>query len=293
MHIRQAVKCSIEKKNRSAITVPVLLHVRVRFISLNLLFADYASARTSSVHTFQTSVDYHTSSFAHPSSPSLQLPQSTQITSMSSLSHLASLPSPSSSLDVMTRISTTRTADYAPTKKSSVHTFQTSVGYHTSSSFAHPSSPSPQLPQSTQITSMSSLSHSASLPSPSPSLDVMTRIPTTLTEKFSHMGTRSLETRPALRTSRSILPLTLNTEVESLLSVSSEEVTNQVIYTGIHTSSVNTGEPNYSEPSEVGFPIRKKLLFPFVSMWRGSSDTTSPKSSWLWQKSNWIDTLGA
>ena len=293
MHIRQAVKCSIEKKNRSAITVPVLLHVRVRFISLNLLFADYASARTSSVHTFQTSVDYHTSSFAHPSSPSLQLPQSTQITSMSSLSHLASLPSPSSSLDVMTRISTTWTADYAPTKKSSVHTFQTSVGYHTSSSFAHASSLSPQLPQSTQITSTSSLSRSASLPSPSPSLDVMTRIQTTHTGKFSHMGTRSLQTRPALRTSRSILPLTLNTEVESLLPVSSEEVTNQVIYTVIHTSSVNTGEPNYSEPSEVGFPIRKKLLFPFVSMWRGSSDTTSPKSSWLWQKSNWIDTLGA
>ena len=73
------------------------------------------------------------------------------------------------------------------------------------------------------------------------------------------MGTRSLQTRPALRTSRSILPLTLNTEVESLLPVSSEEVTNQVISTGIHTSSVNTGEPNYSEPSEVGFPIRKKL----------------------------------
>ena len=267
---------------------------RVRFISLNLLFADYASARTSSVHTFQTSVGYHTSSsFAHPSPPSLQLPQSTQITSMSSLSHLASLPSPSSSLDVMTRISTTRTADYAPAKKSSVHTFQTSVGYHTSSSFAHPFSLSRQLPQSTQITSTSSLSHSASLPSPSPSLDVMTRIQTTHTRKFSHMGTRSLQTRPALCTSRSILPLTLNTEVESLLPVSSEEVTNQVISTGIHTSSVNTGEPNYSEPSEVGFPIRKKLLFPLVSMWRGSSDTTSPKSSWLWQKSNWIDTLGA
>ena len=261
MHIRQAVKCSIEKKNRSAITVPVLLHVRVRFISLNLLFADYASARTSSIHTFQTSVDYHTSSFAHPSSPSLQLPQSTQITSMSSLSHLASLPSPSSSLDVMTRISTTRTADYAPTKKSSVHTFQTSVGYHTSSSFAHASSLSPQLPQSTQITSTSSLSRSASLPSPSPSLDVMTRIQTTHTGKFLHMGTRSLQTRPALRTSRSILPLTLNTEVESLLSVSSEEVTNQVIYTGIHTSSVTTGEPNYSEPSEVGFLIRKSCCF--------------------------------
>ena len=69
------------------------------------------------------------------------------------------------------------------------------------------------------------------------------------------MGTRSLQTRPVLRTSRSIQPLTLNTEVESLLSVSSEEVTNQVIYTGIHTSSVNTGESNYSEPPEVGFPI--------------------------------------
>ena len=178
------------KKNRSSITVPVLLHVRVRFRSLNLLFADYAPARTSTVHTFRTS-----------------------------------------------------------------------VGYHTSSSFAHPSSPSLQLPQSTQITSMSSLSHSASLPSPSPSSDVMTRIQTTHTRKFSHMGTRSLKTRPALCTSRSILPLTLNTEVESLLSVSSEEVTNQVIYTGIHTSSVTTGEPNYSEPSEVGFLIRKSCCF--------------------------------
>ena len=94
------------------------------------------------------------------------------------------------------------------------------------------------------------------------------------------MGTRSLKTRPALCTSRSILPLTLNTEVESLLSVSSEEVTNQVIYTGIHTSSVITGEPNYSEPSEVGFLIRKGCCFYQCKCEKGPV-IPLPKSPWL------------
>ncbi|XP_022803649.1 uncharacterized protein LOC111340985 isoform X2 [Stylophora pistillata] len=124
----------------------------------------------------------------------------------------------------------------APVMKSSVHTS------------LYPSSPSPQ---STQPFSMSLLSHLASLTSPSPSFNTLTRSPTTHTGKYSHTGTRSLQTRPALQTSRSVLPSASKAELASLLPVDSEEVTSQLLKTGMPSSLFSTREANYSEPSEL------------------------------------------
>lgn len=77
-------------------------------------------------------------------------------------------------------------------------------------------------------------------PSPSHSLGATTRSPITETDKFSafvstQMETRSLQTRPALRSSGPILPSTSKAELESFSPVNSEETSSQVTNTGIRT----------------------------------------------------------
>ena len=148
-------------------------------------------------------------------------------------------------------------SDYAPSKTSSVHTVPTASSSHTPSS-SYLSSPSLQLPQSTQTSSLSPMPQPSSSPSPSPSLGATTQGTATHTGKFSsfvstHIETRSLQTMPALHSSGPILLSTSTAELESSLPVNSEEISNQVVNTGIPKSSVSTGEPNYSEPSEVSF----------------------------------------
>ena len=157
-------------------------------------------------------------------------------------------------------------SDYAPSKTSSVHTVPTASSSHTPWS-SYLSSPSLQLPQSTQTSSLSPMPQSSSLspmpqssssPSPSPSLGATTQSTATHTGKFSsfvstHIETRSLQTMLTLHSSGPILLSTSTAELESSLPVNSGEISNQVVNTGIPKSSVSTGEPNYSEPSEVSF----------------------------------------
>ncbi|PFX17330.1 hypothetical protein AWC38_SpisGene18361 [Stylophora pistillata] len=165
---------------------------------------------------------------------------------------------------------------YAPNSTSLVSVFPTTVIR---------SSPTPicsfsLLSQSSQTSPLSPIPRPTASPSPSHSLGATTRSPITETDKFSafvstHMETRSLQTRPALRSSGPILPSTSKAELESFSPVNSEETYYQVTNTGIPTlsssssssslssslslsssslsssSSVSTGEPNYSEPSEL------------------------------------------
>ena len=67
------------------------------------------------------------------------------------------------------------------------------------------------------------------------------------------METSSLQTRPVLHSAGPIFPSTSTAELESFLPVNSEEISDHMINTGIPKSSASTEEPNYSEPSEVGF----------------------------------------
>ncbi|XP_027044601.1 uncharacterized protein LOC113672512 [Pocillopora damicornis] len=146
---------------------------------------------------------------------------------------------------------------YAPSTSSSGSfiTVPTAVSSpNPSSMFAF--SPSPQLSQSMQTFSQSLSPQPTTSPSPSPSLDATTGSPTKHTDKFStfvskHVETSSLQTRPVLHSAGPILPSTSTAELESFLPVSSEEISNHVINTGIPKSSASTEEPNYSEPSEL------------------------------------------
>ncbi|XP_066030217.1 uncharacterized protein [Pocillopora verrucosa] len=147
---------------------------------------------------------------------------------------------------------------YAPstTSSESLNTVPTTVSSpNPSSMFAL--STSPQLSQSMQQTfSLTLLPQPTTSPSPSPSLDATTGSPTKHTDKFStfvskHVETSSLQTRPVLHSAGPILPSTSTAELESSLPVSSEEISNHVINTGIPKSSASTEEPNYSEPSEL------------------------------------------
>ena len=148
-------------------------------------------------------------------------------------------------------------SDYAPLKTSSVHTFSTASSSHTPWS-SYLCLPSLQLPQSTKTSSLSPMPQPSSSQSSSPSLGATTKSHATHTDKFStfvstHIETRSLQTMPALHSSGPILLSTSTAELESSLPVNSEKISNQVVNTGIPKYSVSTGEPNYSEPSEVSF----------------------------------------
>lgn len=154
---------------------------------------------------------------------------------------------------------------YAPstTSSESFTTVPTTVSSPNPSMFTL--STSPQLSQSIQTFSLSLSPQPTTSPSPSSSLDATTRSPTKHTDKFStfvskHVETSSLQTRPVLHSAGPILPSTSTAELESFLPVSSEEISNHLINTGIPKSSASTEEPNYSEPSEVGFLFEEQLL---------------------------------
>ncbi|XP_022777566.1 uncharacterized protein LOC111318990 [Stylophora pistillata] len=236
--IRLNVTCHV---NTSSITQSPMERCMLFKASGNVTY--YAPSKTMSVLAVTTALSSHTPSSFYSSLPSLQLPQSAQIFSLPPKPQPTLSPLPSPSLSATTS---------SPTA-------------HTPSSF-YSSSPSLRLPQSAQKFSLPPKLQPTLSPLPSPSLSATTRSLTMHTDRFStflstHIQTSSLQTRPALRSSRPILPPTSKAEMESYLPVNSKEISEPGINTGIPKSSVSTGEPNYSEaselpPTELSLPTR-------------------------------------